>query len=257
MSHTRQYLSLDRVKANELPPHQELPAQPKENSTSLVQFLDTVFAEIFKVDFDADWKSQGKWQPKHKTITMPAAHDEEAIVESSSNIAESAATKTEDVIKVPVLAEQRVKTMRDNTTWLARTSYHVESDVKYAELDELLSQEHSLNEARYTPSVYDANELLAWSSEDLRMAVGELRREFSIQRVQMSSKHAGACSRVSLMVPSLPNVPQNARSGWDLVSCKTECSMFWLSQRIRHIPQTQILELHNHALCNYPSTLTL
>jgi hypothetical protein len=72
--------------------------------------------------------------------------------------------------------------------WLARTSFHLESDVKYAELNELLSEDHSRKEAKYTPSVFDGTELLAWSKEDLAEAVSKMRKDFKVRKAQMSSE---------------------------------------------------------------------
>ncbi len=57
----RQYLSLNRLKFNELPPHPDFPAAQEGSQPSLVQFLDAVFAEVCKVDFDNGWTDHGKW----------------------------------------------------------------------------------------------------------------------------------------------------------------------------------------------------
>lgn len=183
----RQYLSLQRLSVKELPPHPELSAlynETNETNTSLPQFLNTIIAEVDKVDFDKGWTSHGKWHPDGTHVQMPALPN-----------AEDYTTKP-----VPISVHQRVR-VTDKATWLARTSYHLETDVKYSELDNLLSQDHSRNEARYTPSVYDANELLAWSPQDLEKAVAALSRDYNTQSVQMSSKFmllamSSPCTRV-------------------------------------------------------------
>ena len=116
--------------------------------------------------------------PALPTHTFPSKSSPDKLGSKDANQRQSS--------QVPVSVNQRVKVM-NNSTWLTRTSYHLDSDVKYAELDALLSQDHSLNEARYTPSVLDAIELLKWAPEDLRTAVDALSQEHRIERVQMCS----------------------------------------------------------------------
>lgn len=139
-------------------------------------------------------------------------------------------TKNETV-KVPIAVHKWVKSMH-NSAWLGRSSRHLATHIRYEELDDLLAQDHGHQEARYTPSIYDTNELLAWSSDDLEKAVTKLTCKNRVKRVQMSSKswdriHATKCiAHVSnvqnhflstifgskLTKRSLSNVPQDAAS---------------------------------------------
>ncbi|KAF1845737.1 uncharacterized protein K460DRAFT_366588 [Cucurbitaria berberidis CBS 394.84] len=174
----RQYLSLQRLSLNELPPHPEFPASHNADRASLPQFLNIILAEAGKVDFDNGWTSHGKWHPQGTHIQMPVLANEgaQSLVADAGNCTRK---------PVPISVDQRVR-VTDKATWVARTSYHLQTDVNYSELDELLSQDHGRNEARYTPSVYDANELLTWSRQDLEKAVGDLRGEYNTESVQMS-----------------------------------------------------------------------
>lgn len=117
---------------------------------------------------------------------MPITSNESFAKPVSDNKA-LAANEINTTKPVPVSVDLRVK-VTNKMAWITRRSYHLESDVKYSELDDLLSQDHSRNEARYTPSVYDANELLTWSHEDLEKAVNELNRDGRIQSIEMSGK---------------------------------------------------------------------
>ena len=181
----RQYLSLQRLALSELPPHPEFSALHNENRPSLPRFLNIILAEVDKIDFDKGWISHGKWHPDSTHVHMPVG-----TTEGTTQTGAKAASADNDkgtTKPVPISVHQRVRVI-DKATWLARTSCHLESDVTYTELDELLSQDHSRNEARYTPSVYDANELLTWSPQDLEKALGALHRDYGTQSVQMSSK---------------------------------------------------------------------
>ncbi|CAO2648904.1 Nn.00g098530.m01.CDS01 [Neocucurbitaria sp. VM-36] len=180
----RQYLSLQRLDINQLPSHPEFPAPQNENRTSLVQFLNLILAEVAKVDFDRGWISHGKWQPDNTGVLMPLRPIEDAVKPAMSPTAMKDTGKGITKL-VPISVERRLRTT-DRATWLTRTSFHLETDVKYSELDDLLSHEHSRNEARYTPSVYDANELLTWSPQDLEKAVVDLHHGYNVQGVQMS-----------------------------------------------------------------------
>ncbi|KAH7391776.1 hypothetical protein BKA66DRAFT_26427 [Pyrenochaeta sp. MPI-SDFR-AT-0127] len=178
------YLTLDRLNINDLPPHSDIPIPRKGNTTSLSQFLNNIILEASKIDFDEGFTSHGKWHPAGMNVAMPVLTNVGPAEPGPKSIALAATVQT--ITKpVPVSVDLRVKVM-NKVAWVARRSYHLDSDVKYSELDNLLSQDHSRNEARYTPSVYDANELLAWSAEDLDKAVRDINRDGIIQRVQMS-----------------------------------------------------------------------
>lgn len=168
--HLRQYLTLRRLTINELPPHPELAPLQNDNQISLAQFLRSVFAEVRRIDFDEGWTEQGNWLANGKTVEMPTHADGRRK-------------------PIPVSVTERFKNM-DRAKWLARRSYHSENDVKHDYLDRLLNQDHSLNEARYTPSVFDANMLLAWTSDELREAAAELGKSNEPFNLQMSSKYA-------------------------------------------------------------------
>lgn len=122
-------------------------------------------------------------------VRMPAKSSGELLEDSlQDNLPPGAkSTATNDTINVPITVHQRVKSMNESL-WTLRTSYHDQRHVVYDELDDLLSQNHGSKEPRYAPNLYDANELLTWSPEDLEKAVAEISRGHNIQSVQMSSK---------------------------------------------------------------------
>lgn len=169
----RQYLSLKRLNITELPPHSEFGAPPVVHTTTLSQFVDNVLTEVEGTDFDSGFVSHGVWSPESATVDMPP----------------QAASPTDNQIPstrpVPISVNRRVKG-GGKTIWCARTSYHHPSDITYNELDALLSRDHSINECRYTPSVYDANELVKWSDEDLRDAIEKLGQKHALQDLEMS-----------------------------------------------------------------------
>lgn len=183
---SRQFLSLERLTINDLPPHTELPALPQGERTSLAQFLNSLFAEAVKVDFNDGWTHRGTWYPEGKHVAMPQMPVTN--ITTDTNVTQAPVNGSQTTKNVLVEVRQHIKTMQDKQTWLARTSFHDPSDVEYSELDKYISQEHSLNEGRYTPSVYDANELLAWTAQDLQTVVSGLNPDFNVEAVQMSSK---------------------------------------------------------------------
>lgn len=137
--------------------HSEFTPDATPQSNNLVSFLSHVLTEALQVDFENGWTSHGTWRRQ--------------------------GTSTD----IDVNVEQRVKGKGKNS-WLARRSHHNVLDVEYLELDELLSQDHARKEAEYTPSVYDANELLKWKSQELEQAVAQLNPEWRVKSVQMSGK---------------------------------------------------------------------
>jgi hypothetical protein len=148
-----------------------------------VEFFNRLFSEIQRIDFDEGFQERGKWCPQDGSIMMP-----QLVAEGGSEPGRA--------ISVPVLVDRRIKPM-NNAMWVARTSTHSEAYVKFSELGELLSQDHSRNEAVYTPSVYDANELLSWDREDLLKAVRGSNHGDRIQSVEM----AGMFSLQGKLVP--------------------------------------------------------
>lgn len=184
-----QYLNLSRLGLSHLPPHPEFPESLRNDQISLSQFLNNLIAEVGRVKLNEDFTEYGTWTPKDSEsplmpyIIMPPP--------SSSNLAEakndpvSFQSHGTETINVPIEVQKWVKRM-NNTSWSGRSSHHLGTQIQYKELDELLSQDHGHKEAQYTPNLYDANELLAWSSEDLEKAVAELTCTERAERVQMS-----------------------------------------------------------------------
>ena len=182
----RQYLTLKRLSINELPPHPELTALHVGHKTTLIQFLDNLLTEIEDVDFDSGFTSHGKWHPDGINVEMPMAVDQDSTNMSQGPL-DSATAHNHATKSVSISVNQKVK-KQGKDIWCARTSHHFERDVKYSELDNLLSRDHSRNEARYTPSVYDANELLTWNAQSIDEAISKLGQKHHLQDVQLSSK---------------------------------------------------------------------
>lgn len=171
---SRQYLSSKRLKISEIPAHPDLDDASISHNVTLSQFIDNLLIEIARVDFDVGFKSHGVWPSKGMHIDMPQPN--------TAADAHGQVTRA-----VPVSVDRRMRG-RGKEAWCARTSYHYEHEVTYNELDSLLSRNHSINEARYTPSVFDANQLLTWSTESLRGVVDKLEPKYGLQEVEMSSK---------------------------------------------------------------------
>jgi hypothetical protein len=170
----RQYLNLRRLTRIELPHHPSFVKTVASNhSTSLAGFFNDLFTEVQQINFDQGFIERGKWKPKDGSITMPPLDFSK---DSDSKVP----------ISVPVSVDKRIKPM-NNANWLARTSKHSDAHVTLPELGELLCHEHSRNEAVYTPSVYDANELLSWDEADLLKALRESNHGDKINSVEMSS----------------------------------------------------------------------
>ena len=97
------------------------------------------------------------------------------------------ATESNDEIPVLVSVEKRIKDL-NQAKWAVRTSTHSNTHVKFSELGDLLAKDHSRNEATYTPSVFDAIELLKWDHEELLKAVQRSGHHGEIHSVEMFSK---------------------------------------------------------------------
>jgi hypothetical protein len=172
-SPTRQYLELRPLCLHELPPHVETTGGSAIRGPTLASFLKAALTEAYQNDFDSHaWISGGQYPPEDRLeVIMPPLSTGESDPE----------------ICVPVQVEKRAKG-NTSSAWLARRSYHHVRSVAYSELDLLLAQDHCRKEAQYTPSVFDANELLKWDAKDLQKAVEELNPDWRIATVQMSSK---------------------------------------------------------------------
>jgi hypothetical protein len=167
------YLDLQPICVHELPPHVDTTNINASHGRTLVEFLNGVLAEAFEVDFDGEaWTPLGQY-PSGKCIDV--------IMPPIPGI------QQERDISVPCVVNKRANGTT-KSAWLARTSEHYNLEIDYSELDALLARDHCGQEADYTPSVFDANELLKWGEEDLKRAVAELKPEWRVETVQMSSE---------------------------------------------------------------------
>lgn len=162
----RSYLSLNRLHLADVPQHPELPS-PAANAPALTTFLDAVFTEALKEDFETGFSVEGTWAPTGKNIKITGQDGGTA--------------------HVPVSVEQRKKGKGD-ATWFARRSKHLETDVRHTELDALLMNDHSWWEYQYTPDLYDGNMLLEWDKRTIEEAASNLRHEMQITDVEMRGK---------------------------------------------------------------------
>jgi hypothetical protein len=166
----RQYLNLEALCLHELPPHQDLTGHQNHSAPSLAGFLQAVLAEAYQVDFDDNtWIDHGKYPSSGSiSVMMPGVN--------------SAPDKD-----VRIEVDKRVKG-KTSSAFLARRSLHHEDDVEYVELDAALSQDHCAIEAKYDPSIFDGNQILEWGTGDLQKSVQDLKPEWGVQCVQMSSE---------------------------------------------------------------------
>jgi hypothetical protein len=171
---SRQYLSLQPLCLHELPQHIETASGTNSQKPTLAEFISSVLTEAYQVNFDDDtWTQHGKYPPAGTRIDV--------IMPPLSK------TQSGPEICVPVEVNKRAKG-KTSSAWLGRKSYHDALAIDYLELDTLLAQDHCRKEYDYTPSVFDANELLKWDAEDLKKAVVELNPEWRVKNVQMSSE---------------------------------------------------------------------
>ncbi|KAF2854649.1 hypothetical protein T440DRAFT_416083 [Plenodomus tracheiphilus IPT5] len=184
-----QYLNLNRLSLSQLPAHPEFPASHRASSVSLSQFLNNLIAEVGRVKLNEDVTSHGSWSPKDTEsklcpyIRMPSL-SESLLLGSVPETVRTQSTQLE-TISVPIEVRKWVKRM-NNSAWLGRSSLHLGTQVRYEELDELLSRDHGHKEARYTPNLYDTNEILVWNPKDLEKAVAELTCTERAESAQMS-----------------------------------------------------------------------
>ncbi|EUC35415.1 hypothetical protein COCCADRAFT_90863 [Bipolaris zeicola 26-R-13] len=170
VSHSvRRYLGLKRLEKLDLPYHPLYENAASDHRTSLVEFFNSLFTEIEQVDFDKDPKECGIWSPQTRSVMMSPLN----------------ATGDSKELPVPISVKKRILTINQER-WLARTSTHSDSHVKFSELAHLLAREHSRNEYVYTPSVFDAVELLTWGREDLLTALRASTHGERIHNVEMS-----------------------------------------------------------------------
>jgi hypothetical protein len=169
----RQYLDLQPIHLHELPPHVETTADHVKHGPTLAEFLNSVLTEAYEINFDGEaWISHGRFPgARPDYVKMPPL----------------SGTASDPNINVLVHVDKRALG-KDSSAWLARKSSHSALDINYSELDTLLAQDHCRKEAEYTPSVLEANELLQWSEDDLQKAIADLKPEWKVESVQMSSK---------------------------------------------------------------------
>ncbi|KAH8731469.1 hypothetical protein GQ44DRAFT_604193 [Phaeosphaeriaceae sp. PMI808] len=168
----RQYLNLEPLCIHELPPHAEISQHQGSPEATLAGFITSVLGEAYRLDFeDASWSDHGTYPPKgnHTSVTMPSL---------------STARDGSDT-NISITVEKWAKG-NGSSAWLGRRSYHAACEIDYPELDTLLAQNHCRKEAEYTPSIYDAHELLKWDAEDLKKAVAELKPEWGVTKIQIS-----------------------------------------------------------------------
>jgi hypothetical protein len=167
------YLDLQPICVHELPPQADTTEINASHERTLAGFLNGVLAEAYEVDFDGDaWTSLGQY---------PSGNCIDVIMPPMPG------SQQDRDISVPCVVNKRANGTT-KSAWLARTSEHYNLEIDYLELDGLLASDHCRQEADYTPSVFDANELLKWNQEDLQRAVTELKPEWRVETVQMSSE---------------------------------------------------------------------
>ena len=145
----RKYLTLGPLKKLDLPHHPSYDNASSDHHVTLAQFLDNILNEVQRINFDEGFEKRGTWSPDNGHVMMPPLN----------------ATGSSDMVPVPVSVEKRIKCL-NQASWMARTSTHSNDHVKFSELGDLLAKDHSRNEAAYTPSVFDAVELLRWDPEE-------------------------------------------------------------------------------------------
>lgn len=176
----RSYLSLNRLRIEDVPPHHEF-TQPAANAPPLTTFLDAVFREALNEDFETGFSVEGTWAPSGKNVQITGQDGGKSIV--------------------PVSVEQR-KRGKGEKTWFARRSKHLETDVRHTELDSLLMNDHSWWEYQYTPDLYDGNHLLEWDVKLLEEATSSIKQELGIQDVEMRGEWL-SCSFIDNIVGQL------------------------------------------------------
>lgn len=169
----RRYLGLSRLSRHELPPHTDFSDVESDHKITLVQFLNDVFREIQREDFNTGFQEKGSKSTEDGFVNMPQLPP----VQASATSGQSR--------KVDLKVDQRIKETPEGN-WLARRSLHYESDVKLSELDDLISLNHSQNEANYTPDLYDANELLKWDHDELQKAASNSKHAHNFGSIEMS-----------------------------------------------------------------------
>jgi hypothetical protein len=197
----RRYLTLKPLNKLDLPHHPSYDNASSDHHVSLAHFIDNVFSEQQTIDFDEAFEKRGTWSPKSGHVMMPPLN----------------ATGSSDEIAVPISVEKRIKDV-NQASWMARTSRHSDTHVKISELGDLLAKDHSRNEAAYTPSVFDAVELLRWDPEDLLRAGKLSAHAEEIHSVEMFSEflieYVAFPFKSLLTRRSIPNVPHDAQGRW-------------------------------------------
>ena len=160
----RKYLTLGPLKKLDLPHHPSYDNASSDHHVTLAQFLDNILNEVQRINFDEGFEKRGTWSPDNGHVMMPPLN----------------ATGSSDMVPVPVSVEKRIKDL-NQASWMARTSIHSNAHVKFSELGDLLAKDHSRNEAAYTPSVFDAVELLRWDPEEASRAVNHHKEVHSVE----------------------------------------------------------------------------
>jgi hypothetical protein len=221
-----QYLTLKPLKKLDLPHHPAYDNAASDHNVSLVQFLDNLFSEVRGIDWDKDFENRGTWSSEKGHVMMPPTN----------------ATESNDAVAVPVSVEKRIKDL-NQAKWAVRSSTHSNTHVEFSELGDLLAKDHSRNEAIYTPSVFDALELLKWDHEELLKAVQQSVHREEIHSVEMFSEipiwKAMCLFGLLLKHCSIPNVPYDAQGRWPQLITRPRVSC--VDRHCKYLPGGQSL----------------
>jgi hypothetical protein len=167
MAKTRQLLSLKLLRKHDIPAPKAHPwIGSADSTTTLKQFIDRLFVEVLHENFETGFEEKGTVDGGKVQITPLASEDDSASGPPTT---------------ISIEVQQRSKRTKEGT-WSARRSIHREAVVRLSELENLIYNDHSRNEAEYTPNVYDANELLRWDHKELQEAC-----QHSLDDINMSS----------------------------------------------------------------------
>ncbi|KAF2016075.1 hypothetical protein BU24DRAFT_192974 [Aaosphaeria arxii CBS 175.79] len=139
----KRYLQLKPLGPYELPFHTDFGSEANRHP-DLLPFIKRIFNEAKSLDISS-WRKS-----------------------SSHTFGPKSAAKG---IKVDQLAS-----LDGGEAWFARHSRHPEDEgtadgtktITWKNFDQVLRQDHSTNEAEYTPNVYDCTELLRWNEKELK-----------------------------------------------------------------------------------------
>ena len=168
----RRRLRLKPLKPQDLPQHPSLAAlqSGRSNNVDLRNFVQEVLTEA--VEF-ADRVVPSNFQKKGGSKPSPPSN-----------------------AKVKVLSSS----LMQDEHWFARQSIHenapIDGTASFDEFEAGIFDNHSVNEASYTPSVYDAHKVLDWSEQ-----ITELQGDFGVEfeEVVVESKYS-RCTAVRCAV---------------------------------------------------------